>query len=130
MKSAFTERFLAHPDFAKEFHLQTDASGLGLGAELFQMNSDHSRQTIAFASRTLTSAERIYSITELELLSIVFACDKLCVFLLGYPVNVISDHQALVFLFRCRLRNAWLSRWALSLQELDLHASTSQDLRI
>lgn len=119
VKSAFNERFLAHPDFTKEFYLQTDASGFGLGAELFQGGSSE-RKTISFASRTLNAAERNYSVTELELLSIVFACDKFRVFLLGHIVNVITDHQALVFLFRCRLRNARLTRWTLILQEFDL----------
>lgn len=57
----------------------------------------------------------------MELLSIVFACSKFQVFLLGHRVNVITDHQALVFLFKCRLRNARLTRWTLLLQEYDLH---------
>lgn len=41
-------------------------------------------------------------------------------FILGYPIIVITDHKALIFLFRCRLRNAWLPRWTLTLQEFDL----------
>jgi hypothetical protein len=120
VKSAFTERFLAHPDFTSEFYLQTDASHLGLGVELFQVDTSKERQTIGFASRTLNSAEKNYSATELELLSIVFACEKFRVFILGYPVNVLTDHKALTFLFRCRLRNARLTRWTLVLQEFDL----------
>ena len=35
-------------------------------------------------------------------------------------VNVLTDHKALTFLFRCRLRNARLTRWTLVLQEFDL----------
>lgn len=120
VKDTFTERFLSHPDFNKEFYLQTDASCLGLGAELFQMDEVSERKTISFASRTLSVAERNYSITELELLSVVFACDKFRIFILGHPINVITDHQALIFLFRCRLRNARLTRWTLILQEFDL----------
>lgn len=121
VKYAFTERYLSHPDFTKKFYLQTDASGVGLGAELFQVNSIGERQTISFASRALNSAERNYSITELELLSVVFACSKFRVFILGYPIHVITDHQALVFLSRCRMRNARMTRWTLLLQEYDLH---------
>jgi len=100
--------------------LQTDASKLGLGAELFQLTSNGERRTILFASRTLNSAERNYSITELELLSVVFACEKFRVFILGYPVQVLTDHQTLTFLFQCRLRNARLTRWTLLLQQFDL----------
>ncbi|CAI6372039.1 unnamed protein product [Macrosiphum euphorbiae] len=120
VKSAFTERFLAHPDFNSDFYLQTDASNLGLGDELFQINTSSERQTIGFVSRTLNSAEENYTVTELELLSIVFACNKFRVFILGYPIHVLTDHQALTFLFRCRLRNARLTRWTLVLQEFDL----------
>lgn len=121
VKMAFSEIYLSHPDFNSVFYLQTDASILGLGAELFQLSSGGERRTICFASRTLQSAERNYSITELELLSIVFACEKFRVFILGYPIHVLTDHQALIFLFRCRMRNARLSRWTLLLQEFDLH---------
>jgi len=120
VKSAFAERFLAHPDFKSEFYLQTDASQLGLGVKLFQIDSSNERQTIGFSSRTLNAAEKNYSITVLELLSIVFACERFRVFILGYPVNVLTDHKALTFLFRCRLRNARLTRWTLVLQEFDL----------
>lgn len=98
VKAAFTERFLSYPNCNKGFYIQTDASKIGLDVELFQMELEN-RHTIFFASRTLNSAEQNYSITELKLLSIVFACDKIRVFLLGHPVNVITDHQALVFLF-------------------------------
>lgn len=41
-------------------------------------------------------------------------------FILGYQVIVLTDHQALTFLFQCRLRNARLTRWTLHLQESDL----------
>lgn len=120
VKQSFTEKYLSHPNFDQDFYLQTDASILGLGAELFQYSPGGERLTITFASRTLNSAEKNYSITELELLSVVFACEKFRVFILGYTVYVLTDHQALTFLFRCRLRNARLTRWTLLLQEFNL----------
>jgi len=89
-------------------------------AELFQVENDE-RCTIAFASRVLNVAERNYSVTELEVLFIVSACQKFRVFLLGHKITVFTDHQALVFLYRCRLRNAQLTRWTLLLQEYGLH---------
>lgn len=97
-KQAFTEQYLSHPDFQQDFYIQTDASKLGLGVELFQLSSEGERQTVSFASRTLNTAERNYSITELELLSVVFACEKFRVIILGYPIHVLTDHQALTFL--------------------------------
>lgn len=38
---------------------------------------------------------RNYSVTELEPLSVVIACEKFRVFILGYPIHVLTDHQAL-----------------------------------
>lgn len=85
--------------------MQTYASKLGLGAELFQLSSGGERRTILFASQTLNSTERNYSITELELFSVVFACENVGVFILGYPVQVLTAPQVLTFLSQCRIRN-------------------------
>ena len=48
--------------------LQTDASAVGLGAVLEQKG-----HPIAYASRSLTSSERNYSVIQRECLAIVFA---------------------------------------------------------
>jgi len=111
---------LTHPNFNLPFCLQTDASLIGLGAELFQIGDDQQRNTIAFASRSLCGSERNSSVTELELLAILFACQKFKVYILGYPIYLNTDHKALTFLFSCKLRNARLTRWTLVLQEFDL----------
>ena len=40
-----------HPNFENTFYLQTDASNVALGAELYQEDEDKEHRTIAFASR-------------------------------------------------------------------------------
>jgi len=50
---------LIHPDFSKQFILQTDASVDGIGAALSQLGPDNKEHPIAYASRSLKSAERI-----------------------------------------------------------------------
>ena len=40
-----------HSDFLKTFYLQTDASNVALGAELYQEDSDREHRTIAFARK-------------------------------------------------------------------------------
>ena len=60
------EVILAHPDFSQVFEIFTDASSRQLGAVITQNN-----RPIAFFSRKLSEAQQKYSITELELLSIV-----------------------------------------------------------
>lgn len=69
----------------------------------------------------LTKTTDIKAITELELLGIVFACQKFRVYILGFPINVYTDHQALIFLSACKLRTSRLSRWTLLLQEYQLN---------
>ena len=51
---------LAYADYAKPFKLHTDASGLGLGAILYQTQDDGTDRVIAYASRTLSKSERNY----------------------------------------------------------------------
>ena len=48
---------LAFPDFHQSFLLETDASGLGLGAVLSQKQDDGTIHPLAFASRTLQTHE-------------------------------------------------------------------------
>ena len=67
-----TAPILCYPDFEKEFHLETDASGVGLGALLVQTQRDGSVRPIAYASRTLQPHEKNYGITELEALGVVW----------------------------------------------------------
>lgn len=111
---------LKHPDFDKPFYLQTDASDIAVGVELFQEDEQGEHQVVAFASRTLSNGERNYTTTEKELLSIVFACGKFRTYLLGNKVIVRTDHQALTFLQNCRLTHGRLTRWILLLQEYHL----------
>lgn len=44
---------LKHPDFTKPLYINTYASGIAVGAVLYQLNEDNSQQVIAFASQSL-----------------------------------------------------------------------------
>lgn len=111
---------LCHPDFSKTLYLNTDASNISVGAELYQLDEEGEHRVLAFASRKLLESEKNYCVTEKELLSIVFACTKFRTFLLGNKVIVRSDHRALSFLKNCKLTHGRLVRWTLLLQEYDL----------
>lgn len=67
------EIIIKFPNFNNKFYLNTDASTLAIGGELYQL-VDGERATIGFASRTLKSAEKSYTTTEIEALALVYCC--------------------------------------------------------
>ena len=115
-----TAPVLAYPDFSVDFQLETDASGMGLGAVLSQTQKDRSIRPIAFASRTLQASEVNYGITELEALAVVWAVRHFRQYLYGHRCNIITDHEVLKSLLNTPHPSGRLARWGLTLQELDL----------
>ena len=117
-----TPPILAFPNFELPFTLETDASGVGLGAVLSQQQGSEttSCRPIAYASRTLQKHERNYGITELEALAVVWATKHIHVYLYGHQCKVLTDHSALKSLLNTPHPSGKLARWGLALQELDL----------
>ncbi|CAG8689267.1 22617_t:CDS:1, partial [Gigaspora rosea] len=65
------------------FLLFTDASEIALSAILSQKDAQGREKVILYASRTLTSAEKNYSVTEQECLAVVWAVTYFCQYLHG-----------------------------------------------
>ena len=84
---------------------------------MYLEDDEKEHHTTAFASRTLLAAERNYTTTEKELLSIVFAVKKFRTYLLGNSTIIRTDHKALSFLNTCKLTHSRITRWVLALQE-------------
>ena len=78
-------------DHEKTFILRTDASNCGLGAALMQNNGDK-LHPVAYGSWKLTHTERKYSTIEKESLAIVWGVTKFCLFLVGKPFILQTDH--------------------------------------
>lgn len=104
-------------DPSKPITIQADASQNGLGACLLQ-----EKPPIAYASRSLTAAEKNYAQIEKELLAIVFACNKFHQYIYGKQVEVQSDHKPLEAIIKKPLCKASprLQRMLLRLQRYQI----------
>ena len=116
-----TAPILSYPECGsgKQFILETDASGLGLGAVLSQ-EKEGQIHPIAYASRTLDPHERNYGISELETLGLVWAVRHFRPYILGHHTVVYTDHSACTSLLNNPRPSGKLARWALTIQEMDL----------
>eukprot|EP01135_Chromosphaera_perkinsii_P008846 Nk52_evm41s1485 gene=Nk52_evmTU41s1485 len=120
LKAAIAKNItLAIPDFSKPFVIHFDASNVGCGAGLFQENDEGKLVPISFISRKFIPAERNYSITERELLSIVFAVTKWRHYLHLNKFKVLTDHKALTYFDNLHSLTGKLARWQLILQSYD-----------
>ena len=79
--------------------LACDASFVGVGAVLFHTYTDGSKRPIAYASKSLASAQKNYSQIEREALSIIFGVRKFHQFLYGQQFMLLTDHKPLLTIF-------------------------------
>ena len=93
---------LVHHKFDREFLLQTDASDIGLGAILSQLDDNGVERPIAYASKILSGRDRKYC---------TFRTYLLC-----RPFKVITDHSVLKWLDNMHLKGR-LERWVMESQE-------------
>ena len=111
------------PDESKEFLLQSDASGRGIGAVLSQTTAEGVERPVAFFSRKLQPRETRYSAVEKECLGIVAALKHFDVYLVGRKFTIVTDHRALQYLQTMQNANPRLTRWALALQPFDFQVT-------
>ena len=92
-------KVMAYFDPNKETELVTDASPSGLSAILMQNTPGEDRRVVAYSSRALTDVERRYSQTEREALAIVWAVERLHLYLYGSHFKLITDCKPVQLIF-------------------------------
>ncbi|XP_026419641.1 uncharacterized protein LOC113315596 [Papaver somniferum] len=107
LKKALTSTpVLALPDFTKEFSLECDASGNGLGAVLIQ-----DKRPIAYYSKSLSGKNLNLSVYAKEMLVIVTAVNKCQSYLLGRHFKIYIDHRSLKYFLEQRISSMEQQKW-------------------
>ncbi|GJZ95944.1 reverse transcriptase domain-containing protein [Tanacetum coccineum] len=110
---------IVSPNWNLSFELVCDASDFAVGAVLGKKDGKNFHP-IYFASKTLNLAQQKYTVTEKELMAVVFAFDKFRSYLILSKTIVHTDHSALKHLFKKQDAKPRLIRWILLLQEFDI----------
>nr|XP_054601707.1 retrovirus-related Pol polyprotein from transposon opus isoform X2 [Nothobranchius furzeri] len=114
---------LKAPDLTRPFKLEIDASDVGMGAVLLQEDEGALDHPVSYFSKKFAKYQLHYSTVEKETLALVLAIQHFEVYLYpgSNPIVVYTDHNPLVFLSRMYNKNQRLMRWALLVQDYDLH---------
>nr|GEV42736.1 reverse transcriptase domain-containing protein [Tanacetum cinerariifolium] len=120
LKKKLTEALiLVVPDWNLPFELMCDASDFALGAVLGQRKMKHF-QPIHYASKTMIEAQIHYTMTEKEMLAVVYAYEKFRPYLVLSKSIVYMDHSAHKYLLSKQDANPRLIWWVLLLLEFDI----------
>ena len=115
-----SDSVLVHYDPAKPIVVSTDASSYGLGSVLSHRMPGGICRPVAYASRSLSAAEKNYGQIEKEALAVVFAVTKFHKYLYGREFMIQTDHRPLLGLLKQNklippMSSARMQRWALTL---------------
>ncbi|XP_062846979.1 uncharacterized protein K02A2.6 [Trichomycterus rosablanca] len=121
-----SDKVLVHYDQSLPLTLACDASAYGIGAVIQHTTSDGKEHPIAYASRTLSPAEKKYSQIEKEALSLIYGVKKFHQYLWGRQFNLVTDHRPLLTLFGEHkglptMAAARIQRWAIVLSAYNYH---------
>ena len=120
LKSKLTSDAISYFNPALKSEIIVDASPVGLGVVFCQYDPEKPNSTraiVQYASRTLSEVETRYSQVEKEALAVVWACEKLHLYLAGCEFDIVTDNKAVELIFgnpRSKPK-ARIERWCLRL---------------
>lgn len=114
LKEEICKSSVASFDENAPLQVETDASGTSLAATLSQHN-----RPVAIFSRTFSPSERLQPAIEREATAVIEAVRKWRLFLTGRRFTIITDQQAVSFMFKMnhssKIKNDKILRWRLEL---------------
>ena len=115
-QTLLTNPIVRSPDFRKVFILQADASEVGVGAVLSQLDDNDQDHPIGYFSRKLLPREQKYATLEKDCLAVKLGIQHFAVYLMGKPFRIQTDHRALQWFNNFKEKNSRLTRRNLALQ--------------
>ncbi|QRW22118.1 Retrotransposable element Tf2 protein [Rhizoctonia solani] len=100
LKSLVTQSpVLIHSNPDLPYYLETDTSGVAMGAILSQRGKDNHLHPVAYMSKSFSGAEANYNTHDKELLAIIKALEEWQIFLeaTDRPIQVFTDHGNLEY---------------------------------
>jgi hypothetical protein len=109
---------LRHVDWSQQMVLTTDASLIGLGAWIGQLDSQGVLQPVVCASKKLSPTQQRWSPTKRELYGLMWAMQKFRQYLLGRKFVARVDHKPLVAMLSNKM-NLMMEGWIDTIQCFD-----------
>ena len=106
--SNLTAPILAFPDFSKPFFIHTDASDIGISAVLLQ--SFDILRPLGFDGRKLSGPESRWTVSEREMLAIVYGYEQNYHQVYGRHIEFYTDHKPLVTMDQLKMPFGRLGR--------------------
>ncbi|KAF8751670.1 hypothetical protein RHS01_08248 [Rhizoctonia solani] len=112
---------LIHSNPKLPYYLETNASGVAMGAILSQRGPDNWLHPIAYMSKSFSGAEANYDTHNKELLAIIKALEEWRIFLeaTDKPVQVFTNHRNLEYWMQARTFNRRHARWRVFLSDFN-----------
>ncbi|QRW18621.1 Retrotransposable element Tf2 protein [Rhizoctonia solani] len=112
---------LIHSNPMLPYYLETDTSGVAMGAILSQQGPDNWLHPIAYMSKSFSGTEANYNTHNKELLAIIKALEEWRIFLeaTDKPIQVFTDHWNLEYWMQAQTFNCRHTQWRIFLSNFN-----------